>query len=453
MDKTDLPGCDGPAGILSPPAHRQPTDAMIRPSAMPGLLLLAGSIVASALTAPAAPAAPVQAPAPAAADWPQFLGPGRDGQAFPTALDGVPAQGWPQRWKRAVGEGFSGPVVVADRVYLFHRTADREVLDCFSVSDGTPRWTHSMPATHSAQFGGGDGPSATPAADADRVFALGAAGTLRALSAADGRLLWQVDCARTFGAEAGFFGFGSSPLLLGDRLVVQVGGPAACVVAFATADGRVLWKSGTDEAGYGSPVPWLRSGRREVLCFHRAGLSVIDPEGGRELGRFPWRARMHASVNAASPVVVGGGVFVSASYATGGAFLKPGDGARLEPVWSGDESLSAHFATPVAVGGFLYGFHGRQESGPDFRCIDAATGKIQWSLDRAGSGSVLAAGRKLLVLMESGEARILEANSARAVELSRFQASGSGARALPALTKDRWFLRDRSHLVCVGPVR
>jgi hypothetical protein len=107
----------------------------------------------------------------------------------------------------------------------------------------------------------------------------------------------------------------------------------------------------------------------------------------------------------------------------------------------------------VAIGGFLYGFHGRQESGPDFRCIDAATGKIQWSLDRAGSGSVLAAGRKLLVLMESGEARILEANPARAVELSRFQASGSGARALPALTKDRLFLRDRSHLVCVGPVR
>ena len=115
----------------------------------------------------------------AAEDWPQFLGPTRDGQSPSVTLDAVPKEGWPLRWKAPVGEGFSGPVVVGDRVYLFHRTGDREILDCFSVSDGKPRWTHSMPATYSAQFGGGDGPSATPAADAWRGFALGASDYLQ----------------------------------------------------------------------------------------------------------------------------------------------------------------------------------------------------------------------------------------------------------------------------------
>jgi hypothetical protein len=157
---------------------------------------------------------------------------------------------------------------------------------------------------------------------------------------------------------------------------------------------------------------------------------------------------MHASVNAASPVIVGDGVFITSSYGTGAALLKS-DGTTLRPAWSGDEALSAHFATPVLVDGFLYGFHGRQESGPDFRCIDAATGKVRWTLERAGSGSVLAAGRKLLLLMESGEVRCLEANPERPVEMGRFQAGASGARALPAVAQGRFFLRDRSHLLCL----
>jgi outer membrane protein assembly factor BamB len=363
-------------------------------------------------------------------------------------LDAVPKEGWPLRWKAAVGEGFSGPVVVSNCVYLFHRSEGQEVLSAYLATDGSLKWKQALPTSYSAQFGGTEGPSATPAADHQRVFALGASGKLRAVSATDGRLLWQVDCAERFGAESGFFGFGSSPLLLGDRLIVQVGGPEACVVAFAVSDGRVLWKAGTDEAGYGSPVPRTRAGRQEVLCFHRAGLLLLDPANGVELARFPWRARMHASVNAATPLAVGDGIFLTSSYGAGAVLLKP-DGKTFRSAWSGDESLSSHFATPVLVDGFLYGFHGRQESGCDFRCIEASSGKVRWSLERAGSGSVLAAGRKLLLLMESGEVRVLEANPEKPIEKGRFQAGGSGARALPALALGRFFFRDRAHLLCL----
>lgn len=386
--------------------------------------------------------------ATADADWAQFLGPGRDGQVVGAAIGRMPKEGWVPRWKTAVGEGHSGPVVVSNSVYQFHRIGGQEILSAFSVTDGKPRWMHALPTSYSAQFGGGDGPSATPAADPQRVFALGASGMLRAVSATDGRLLWRVDCAERFGAEPGFFGFGSSPLLLGDRLIVQVGGPEAGVVAFAVTDGRVLWKAGTDEAGYGSPVPWIRGARRDVLCFTRAGLLVLDPANGVEAGRFPWRARIHASVNAASPVVVGERIFLTASYGTGAVLLKP-EGGALRESWSGDAILSAHFATPVLVRGFLYGFHGRQESGPDFRCVEAATGKVRWTLDRAGSGSVLAAGGTLVLLMETGEVRLMEADPEKPRETGRFQAAGSGARALPAVAAGRFFLRDRSHLHCL----
>ncbi len=386
--------------------------------------------------------------ASATEDWPQFLGPTRDGQSPSMTLAAVPKEGWPLRWKAAVGEGFSGPVVVSNCVYLFHRSEGQEVLSAYLVTDGSLKWKQALATSYSAQFGGTEGPSATPAADHQRVFALGASGKLRAVSATDGRLLWQVDCAERFGAESGFFGFGSSPLLLGDRLIVQVGGPEACVVAFAVSDGRVLWKAGTDEAGYGSPVTRTRAGRQEVLCFHRAGLLLLDPANGVELARFPWRARMHASVNAATPLAVGDGIFMTSSYGAGAVLLKP-DGKTFRSAWSGDESLSSHFATPVLVDGFLYGFHGRQESGPDFRCIEASSGKVRWSLERAGSGSVLAAGRKLLLLMESGEVRVLEANPEKPIEKGRFQAGGSGARALPALALGRFFFRDRAHLLCL----
>jgi hypothetical protein len=157
-------------------------------------------------------------------------------------------------------------------------------------------------------------------------------------------------------------------------------------------------------------------------------------------------------VNAASPIGVGDGVFLTSSYGTGAVLLKP-DGNTLRVAWSGDEALSAHFATPVLVDGFLYGFHGRQEGGPDFRCIEAATGKVRWSWDRIGSGSVQAAGRTLVLLMESGEVRVLEANPEKRLEKGRFQAAGSGARALPAMARGRFLLRDRSHLLCLEVAR
>jgi outer membrane protein assembly factor BamB len=382
-----------------------------------------------------------------ATDWPQFLGPARDGSTADPIGDSWPSDGAPTVWEARVGEGFSSPVVAEGTAFLFHRRGDKEQVGAWAAATGVERWTASFPTDYSDDQGSGDGPKSTPAVAGGRLFALSPSGVLRALSIRDGARLWEVDLVRRFEAVRGFFGFATSPLVVGDRVVVQVGGPGASTVAFAAADGRVLWKSGSDEAGYGSPVPWVREGRTRVLAFNRSGAVAHDLEDGREVFRFPWRSRMHASVNAAAPRVDSTGLFLTASYGTGAAWIRP-DGASGSVVWSGDDILSAHFATPVEWEGFLYGFHGRHESGPSFRCVDRATGKVRWSVEDVGSGSVVRVGGQLLVLSESGEMRVFVANPERAVERTRFQACGTGARMVPAVSEGLLWVRDRSRLTC-----
>ncbi len=384
-----------------------------------------------------------------AGDWPQFLGPDRNGTSPETIASTWPKEGPPVLWKAKVGEGFSGPVVATGAVHLFHREGDQEVLSAWDAATGAPRWSNRLPTSYSDDLGSGDGPKATPAISDGRVFALSPGGNLRAVSAKDGALLWELDLAKRFGSEHGFFGFATSPLVAGDRVVVQAGGAGASTVALSVTNGRVLWKSGSDESGYGSPVPWIRDGRTNILCFNRAGAVAFALGDGTETLRFPWRSRMHASVNAASPVVLPDGIFLTASYGTGAAWIRPGT-REAAVVWSGDDSLSAHFATPVEAGGFLYGFHGRHESGPDFRCIELKTGTVRWTLERAGSGSVVRAGGHLLVLFETGELRLMAVDPSKPVELARAQVAGNGARMIPALANGRLHLRDRSTLYCLG---
>ncbi len=382
-----------------------------------------------------------------AADWPQFLGPARDGSTSDPIGDSWPAGGAPTVWEARVGEGFSSPIIAEGTAYLFHRRDDREVISAWVAGTGAERWAASFPTDYSDDQGSGDGPKSTPAVANGRLFTLSPSGVLRAVSIRDGALLWEVDLVRRFEGSRGFFGFATSPLVMGDRLVVQVGGTGASTVAFGAADGKVLWKSGSDEAGYGSPVPWIVDGRPRALAFNRSGAVAHDMEDGREVFRFPWRSRMHASVNAAAPRVDSGGLFLTASYGTGAAWIRA-EGASGNVVWSGDDILSAHFATPVESGGFLYGFHGRHESNPVFRCVERATGKVRWTLEDVGSGSVIRVGGQLLVLAESGEMRVLLANAERPVERTRFQACGSGARMIPAVSEGLLWVRDRSRLTC-----
>jgi outer membrane protein assembly factor BamB len=385
-----------------------------------------------------------------AGDWPQFLGPTRDGVAAREDLAAKwPAGGPPVVWKMEVGHGFAGPVAAGGKLILFHRMGDVERVECMDALTGKPVWAAEYPTNYQDDFGFDDGPRAMPTIAGDRVYTFGAEGALHCWDFKTGKQVWAVDTKKQFAAGKGYFGMACSPLVEGNAVVLNLGGgDGAGVVAFDKESGKVLWKATDDEASYSSPIAATIHGTRYVFVFTRAGLVGIDPPTGKVLFRFPWRARMDASVNAATPLVVDDMVFISASYNTGAALLRIGEKGP-EKIWSGDDAMSNHYATCVVADGFLYGFDGRQEHGPNLRCVELKTGKVRWSEEHFGAGNVLLAGKQLLVLTEKGELISAPASPEGFKPTGRAQILGFGTRAYPALADGLLYARGKDKLVCM----
>ena len=345
-----------------------------------------------------------------AQDWPQFLGPRRDGTYTGSPLANEWSGGSPTRvWEREVGAGFAGPVVVGDRLILFHRVGGREVVEAFATGTGRTVWRYDYVTTYRDDFGFDEGPRSVPVVVDGRVFTFGAQGQLHAVDVETGEGLWSQDTHARYDVRKGFFGAAGSPLVEGGRVIANVGGRRGGIVAFDARTGDELWTATTDEASYSSPVGATFGGRRHALFFTRTGLVGLDPESGDVLFQKRWRSRLGASVNAATPLVVGDLVFISASYGTGAALLRV-DGAALEDQWLGDDSMSNHYATAVVHDGVLYGYHGRQEYSPSLRAVELRTGEVYWSEDRFGGGTLTLAGDRLVILRESGELMLADAS-------------------------------------------
>jgi outer membrane protein assembly factor BamB len=390
-----------------------------------------------------------------AGDWPQFLGPTRDGVYAGSNLATVwPKDGPPVVWQKEIGHGFCGPAVAEGRLILFGRQQDKEVVTCLDARTGQPKWTHSYPTAYRDDFGFDDGPRATPCIAQGRVFAFGAEGMLTCLNVTNGQLLWQVNTKNEFHPRKGFFGAACSPLVEGRAVLLNVGGqPGAGVVAFDTASGRVLWKSSDDEAGYSSPAAATIGTRRYAFFFTRAGLLAVEPEDGKVAFHFPWRSRMQASVNAATPLIIGDSIFLSACYGTGAVLLRVRDNG-VEEIWSGDGILSNHYATSVYARGFLYGIDGRADPGfsppPSLRCVELQTGKVHWQDDSVGPATILLAGDQLLILTEGGELLRASATPEAFQPRDRVQIMPAGVRAYPALADGYLYARSPEKLFCVN---
>lgn len=385
----------------------------------------------------------------AAQDWPQFLGPDRNG-----VYRGAPlTETWPTAgplvvWKKPLGQGFSGPVVAQGRVIVFHRVGGREVVDAFDAKTGTSQWHYEYPTSYRDDFGFDEGPRAVPVVAEGVVYTFGAEGQLHAVDLMTGKRVWSEDTMRRFNVPKGFFGAAGSPLIENGRVIANIGGPKAGIVAFDAKSGAAQWTSGGDAASYSSGVSASIGGRQLALFLTRNGLVGLDPATGTVSFQRPWRARAAASVNVASPLVVGDVVFVSAQYGPGaGAFRV--EGTKLVELWSSDEALSNHYATSVHKDGVLYGFHGRQEYGQSLRAVDLRTGKVQWSEDRFGAGTVTLAGDRLLVLRENGELLLAPASPTGFRPVARAKVLSGTVRAYPAIADGLVYLRNADSLVCL----
>ena len=385
----------------------------------------------------------------AAEDWPQILGPERNGvYRGPALAETWGAQGPRVVWRKMVGAGFSGPVVAEGRVILFHRVGSEEVVESLDARTGASQWRYAYPTSYRDDFGFDEGPRAVPVVAGGIIYTFGAEGQLHAIDLAKGTRVWSEDAMRRFKVPKGFFGAAGSPLVEDGRVLANVGGPEAGIVAFEARSGKVLWTATSDQASYSSAAGATVAGRRLAIFLTRAGLVGLDPATGRVQFQRPWRARIAASVNAATPLVIGDLIFISAEYGPGAGVLRV-DGSTLTELWTSDDVLTNHYATSVQHGGHLYGFHGRQEFGQSFRAVELRTGKVRWNQERFLAGTVTLAGDRLLVLRERGELVLAPASPDGFTPIARAQILPGTVRAYPALSDGVLFARNETTLIAL----
>jgi outer membrane protein assembly factor BamB len=383
------------------------------------------------------------------ADWPQFLGPTRNGVYAGPAISDRWTGGKPREvWRKPVGHGFSGPVVADGKLILFHRVGNQEVVEAMQPATGATIWQYAYATTYRDDFGFDEGPRAVPVVAGGIVYTFGAEGQLHAVDLAGGKKVWSENTAARFEVPKNFFGAGGSPLVENGRVIANIGGKDAGIVAFDAKAGNVLWKVTADGASYSSAVITTVAGQRVAVFLTRNGVVVLDPASGAIKTQQAWRSRSAASVNAASPVIAGDLMFISAEYGPGAGVFKLAEGT-LTKLWASDDALSTHYATAVERDGILYGYHGRQEFGPSLRAVEMQTGKVRWSVDQFRAGSITLAGDRLVIVRESGELVLAPATPDAFKPSARAQVLPATVRAFPAISDGFLYVRNEGTLVCL----
>jgi outer membrane protein assembly factor BamB len=381
------------------------------------------------------------------------LGPHRNGHAEGEQLSASwPASGPKVHWKYSLGSGYAGAVVLDQRVVVFHRVGASERVECLDAATGKSQWKADFPATYRGGVdpNGDTGPRCVPLLAEGMAYVFGAAGDLHAVAFDSGKKRWSRALYADYKGDEGYFGAGSTPILVGGKLLVNVGGHGAGIVAIDPASGKTAWKSSDEVASYSSPAAIKIGGEDEALFVTRLNCVLADPATGNIATLFPFGKR-GPTVNAATPLVFDNKLFVTASYGVGAALVSL-DGSTAKPIWSNDDTLSSQYATPIEHGGFLYGIHGREDVGvAELRCIEAASGKVRWSKAGYGVAHLILAGDTLLIQKTDGNLALAAADPAAYRELATAHIASGSTRALPALCRGRLYVRSGSgggELIC-----
>jgi outer membrane protein assembly factor BamB len=386
---------------------------------------------------------PAEPNPPTRGDWPQWRGPYRDGVSRETGLLTVwPEGGLKQLWQAKTGAGYSSMAVAGGRVFCLLQDGPEEAAVCWNAETGQELWRFKYPCEYKdAQ---GNGPRATPAMDGDRVYTVGATGILHCLKTSNGEKLWQHDLAHEFSAPRPAWGVSFSPLIEGDLLLTNPGGPnGSSIVAFNKITGDEVWKSLNDPPAYSSPIAATIDGRRQILFFTHDGLVSVAPQEGALLWRFPWDTRFGANV--ATPIVVSHYVFISSNYDKGCALLDVSISAsswQVRPVYEHNR-MRNHFSTSVYYKEHLYGF-----DDATLVCMNFRTGKIAWKKKDFKRGSLLVADGRLIILGESGTLALAEATPDDYQELASFPFSTKKCWTVPVVANGRLYVRDEERIVC-----
>jgi outer membrane protein assembly factor BamB len=421
-------------------------------------------------------------------DWPQWLGPQRDGIWRESGiLDKFPAAGPTIRWRAPVGFGYSGPAVAKGKVYPTDHVrlgdrkkqartiAGKERILCLDEATGKLLWQHDYDCTYDIPRSYSGGPRTTPAIADGKVYTLGAMGDLFCLDAQDGKVIWSKNFPRDYDAEIPGWGFAGQPLLDGDRLICLVGGKGACVVAFHKDTGKELWRAlSATEVGYAPPMIYDIAGQRRLIVWHPESINSLNPETGKVYWSAPYGSVKYikAGLSIPTPRLDGDRLFLTSFYNGPILFKLHGD----EPpsvLWQGKgrserpegtEGLHSIMATPFLKDGYIYGVCSYGE----LRCLNESTGQRLWQTHQAttkasvrwGHAFLVEQGNRFILFNERGDLIIARLTPKGYEEIDRAHIlaptnpdAGPGRLVIwshPAFANRCVFARNDREIVCVS---
>lgn len=384
-------------------------------------------------------------PSAPADDWPQWLGPNRDGVWRESGiLEAFPDAGLTYRWRVPLGGGFAGPAVAGGRVYVTDRQVatgtslpkdpfardtipGSERVLCLEEATGKVLWRHEYACAYTVSYA--SGPRATPVVSDGKVYALGTEGNLHCLETRDGSVIWSRDFRKDFGIATPLWGFSGHPLVDGNRLICLAGGEGSVVVAFDKQTGKELWRAlSAKEPGYAPPMIHEFGGRRQLIVWHPEAVSGLDPESGKVFWTHPIVPAVRSGMSIPSPLRMGDRLFLTSFY--NGSLMLRLDGDQPTVVWRSakvserdTDGLHSVMATPLIENGHLYS----PCSYGQFRCLNAETGERLWETFAPTSGKsarwghafVVKNGDRAFLFSETGDLIIARLTPEKYAEISR----------------------------------
>ncbi len=425
-------------------------------------------------------------------DWPQWLGPQRDGVWREDGiLEKFPKEGLKPRWRTKIGEGYSGPAVAGGKVYITDRllakgvnnpkspfdakskVGGKERILCLSEADGTILWKHEYDCAYQISYA--SGPRTTPVVSGGKVYAVGAMGDLFCLDADSGKVVWSKKLIEEYTKNVPFWGFSGHPLVDGNRLICLVGGQGSVAVAFDKDTGAEIWKNlSAKEPGYAPPMIYEIGGKRQLIVWHPESVNSLDPVTGMLIWTQAYGElkSVKAGMTIPTPRQVGDQLYFTNFY-NGSLLLNTHGDKQPDIAWrvkgrselpEDTEGLHCVMSTPFIKGGHIYGVCSYGE----LRCIDLKTGKRVWSTQAATTKEpvrwahafLIENGDRYFLFNELGDLIIAKLSPEKYEEIDRVNllaptntmAGPAGRRVLwshPAFANRAIFARNDDEIICV----
>jgi outer membrane protein assembly factor BamB len=429
-------------------------------------------------------------PALYADDWPQWLGPQRDGVwREQGVLQTFPKDGPKVLWRMPIHEGYGGPAVVGDRIYVMDRERPldeegkparatragipgKERILCLSTKDGKLIWQNEYDCPYTISYP--TGPRVTPLVRDGRVYTVGAMGDLRCLGADRGEIIWSKNLIKEYKLDAPpVWGWASHLLLDGELLYSLVGGEGSAVVAFNKNDGKEVWKQlTTEEIGYSPPMIYELAGKKTLVIWLSESVNGLDPTTGKVLWTqtYPLGAQVKRPVVSISTVRNDKDRLFVTSFYHGPMMLEiAGEKPEAKIVWKSKstnwakpEGLNCVMSTPVLHDGYIYGIGGMGE----LQCIDAKTGEKMWETTKVlnedqafcGTAFIVPAGGHFLLFNDHGDLILADLTPKGYTEIGRAHLLEPSQNAMnrdvvwshPAFSNRCMFARNDKEIICVS---